>query len=127
MKIRDKKLVIVLIEDSSVGLREIMSYNTLRNILDGKVKFWTDDNRTFHSVYQIKDLFIKFDYLEDVEKLIELEENNEEAELIVAKRKLIYKLEDEKKELDPSSGWDNRYIKLIDTVTEELKGGINEI
>lgn len=122
MKIRDKKLVIVSIEDSSIGLEEIFSYNTLRNILDGKIKFWSDDNRVFHSVYKIKYLIIKFDYLKDIERLIELEEKNKEAELIVAKRKLIDKLENKKKELDPSSHWDKRYIKLIDSVIEELKG-----
>ena len=122
MKIRDKKLVIVSIEDSSIGLEEIFSYNTLRNILDGKIKFWSDDNRVFHSVYKIKYLIIKFDYLKDIERLIELEEKHKEAELIVTKRKLIDKLEDEKKELDPSSHWDKRYIKLIDSVIEELKG-----
>lgn len=123
MKIRDENLVIVTVKMSdreNFSFRRI-SYDTLENILNKTVQFWEDAYENFYATSLTSVVSIKLGYLNDVEKLIRLEDNNKEAELIVEKRKLIDKLEDKKSNLD--SNWDSEAIKMLNEVIEELKEG----
>lgn len=123
MKIRDENLVIVIVKmiDRENFLFKLISYDTLENILNKTVQFWEDAYKNFYATSLTSVVSIKFGYLNNVEKLIRLEENNKEAELIVEKRKLIDKLEDKKSNLD--SNWDSEAIKMLNEVIEELKEG----
>lgn len=121
MKIRDKNLVIVTVKmtDREDFLYRIISYDTLKKILNKTIEFWEDSYKNFYATSLTSVVSIKVDCLEDIEKLIELEDSNKEAELIVEKRKLIDKLENEKRNLD--SNWDSEWIKKLDEIIEELK------
>lgn len=121
MKIRDKNLVIVTVKMTDIEdfLYRIISYDTLKKILNKTIEFWEDSYKNFYATSLTSVVSIKFDYLNNVEKLIRLEDNNKEAELIVEKRKLIDKLEDKKSNLD--SNWDSEAIKMLNEVIEELK------
>lgn len=123
MKIRDKNLVIVTVKMTDIEdfLYRIISYDTLKKILNKTIEFWEDSYKNFYATSLTSVVSIKFDYLNNVEKLIRLEDNNKEAELIVEKRKLIDKLEDKKSNLD--SNWDSEAIKMLNEVIEELKEG----
>ena len=121
MKIRDKNLVIVTVKmtDREDFLYRIIPYDTLKKILNKTIEFWEDSYKNFYATSLTSVVSIKVDCLEDIEKLIELEDSNKEAELIVEKRKLIDKLENEKRNLD--SNWDSEWIKKLDEIIEELK------
>lgn len=123
MKIRDKNLVIAAVKMSDrekFSFRRI-SYDTLENILNKTVQFWEDAYENFFATSLTSVVSIKLGYLNDVEKLIRLEDNNKEAELIIEKRKLIDKLESKKSNLN--SNWDSEAIKMLNEVIEELKEG----
>lgn len=123
MKIRDENLVIVTVKmiDRENFLFKLISYDTLENILNKTVQFWEDAYKNFYATSLTSVVSIRFGYLNNVEKLIRLEENNKEAELIVEKRKLIDKLEDKKSNLH--SNWDSEAIEMLNEVIEELKEG----
>lgn len=121
MKIRDKNIIVVIarVIGKEFSFYEIISYDTLQNILNKKVEFWEDGDKNFYSTSLTSSVSVIFDYLEDIERLIELEENNKEAELIVGKKKLIDKLNGKINRMN--SYMDDKKITVLNKVIEELK------
>lgn len=121
MKTRNKDIVIVTVKmsDRENFSFRLISYDTLENILNKTVQFWEDAYKNFYATSLTSTLSIKFNYFENIEKLIKSEENNEEAELIVAKKKLIDKLKGKINNLDPK--WNSKAIELLNEVIQELK------
>lgn len=121
MKIRNKNIVIITVKmnNSDNHFFSLISYDTLEKILNKKVEFWEDTYKNFYATSLTSTFSIKFNYFEDIERLIELEKNNEDAELIVAKKKLIDKLKEKINSLNPHLN--SKAIELLNEVIEELK------
>lgn len=121
MKIRNKNIVIITVKmnNSDNHFFSLISYDTLEKVLNKKVEFWEDAYKNFYATSLTSTFSIKFNYFEDIERLIELEKNNEDAELIVAKKKLIDKLKEKINSLNPHLN--SKAIELLNEVIEELK------
>lgn len=124
MKIRDRNLVIIGLEmayGESSSCYTTISYDTFKNILNKKVEFWEDNFGNFYATSLTAIISPKLKYLKDIENLIKLEESNKETEFIVAKKRLIDKLEGRKDDLDPYDYWHKRIYEYIDAIIDELK------
>lgn len=119
-KIRDQKLILI-------GFRggwkhTLLSYNEFEKILSGKMFFMPglegqfEDYQYFYSLMNESGLFNYFNLFEEVGKLIEIEEGGETIELILAKKRLIDKLE----AIDPIEVED-KLMELLEIVIKTLK------
>lgn len=118
-KIRNQKLI--LIGFSSGWKHTLLSYNEFEKILSGKMSFIPGiekkDNKyqIFYSLANQSELLNYFNLFKEVGKLIEIEENGEPIELILAKKRLIDKLE-----LFDGNGEIKYYLeKIIKTLKED--------
>lgn len=123
MKFKDKNLILVMIKmtDRENSIDKIISYDTLEKILNKKVDYWVDERGAFYATELTSTILPEYGYLDDIKRLIELEENNKEAELILVRKKIIDKLEQKRNNINMSAYWAETEIKRINTVIKELK------
>lgn len=123
MKFRDKNLILVRIKmtDRENFIDKIISYDTLEKILHKKVDYWVDKEGGFYASELTSTIIPEYGYLKDIKKLIKLEESNKEAELIVGKKKLIDKLENNREKINMNVFWAETEKKRINAVIKELK------
>lgn len=118
-KIRDQKLI--LIGFSGGWKHTLLSYNEFEKILSGKMFFMPglegqfEDYQYFYSLMNESGLFNYFNLFKEIGKLVKIEESGDSIELILAKKRLIDKLEllevkEEKRQL---------LDKIIKTLKEE--------
>lgn len=100
---------------------KIISYDTLEKILNKKVDYWVDKEGVFYASELTSTIIPEYGYLKDIKKLIKLEESNKEAELIVGKKKLIDKLENNREKINMNVFWAETENKRINAVIKELK------
>ena len=119
-KIRDQKLILI-------GFRggwehTLLSYNEFEKILSGEMFFIPgleekdEEYQYFYSLRNLSGFSIYFNLFKEVGKLIEIEEGGETIELILAKKRLIDKLE----AIDPIEVED-KLMELLEIVIKTLK------
>ena len=127
-KIRDQKLILITFYSESTSHYEytLLSYNEFEKILSREMTFVPlprKENRRYKYSYQYfhflgnkSSICNYFNLFEEVGKLIEIEEGGETIELILAKKRLIDKLE----AIDPIEVED-KLMELLEIVIKTLK------
>ena len=117
MKIRDQELIIVhfFLADRNNIFRRKTSYDNLKKLLKGELSY-LPSGVEFYSNKYIVNFEIHFNLFEKVENLVKLEEKNKQAELIVAKKKLIDDLTSRKQ-----FRMNEEYRIFLNEIIEDLK------
>lgn len=117
MKIRDQELIVVhfcLADRNHVVIRKI-SYDDLKKLLKDELAYLPSGEEFYSSKY-IVNFEIHFNLFEKVEKLVKLEEENKQAELIIAKKELIDDLIKEKQ-----YRMNEEYHTFLNEIIDDLK------
>lgn len=123
MKFRDKNIILARIKmtDRENFIDRTISYDTLEKILHKKVDYWVDKEGGFYAAELTSTIVPEYGYLKDIKKLIELEENNKEAELILTRKEIIEKLKNKRDNINKLAYWAETEFKRINAVIKELK------
>lgn len=118
MKIRDQELIVVhfYLADRSNVFRRKISYDNLNKLLKDELSYLPSGEKFYSSKY-IVNFETHFNLFEKVEKLVKLEEENKQAELIIAKKELIDDLIKEKQ-----CRMNEEFSTFLNEIIEKLKG-----